>query len=95
MTTEAPDRIPWHLDRKVPMAIIIALLTQAGAFIWWASGMQSGLEGVRTNDVRIETRVGKLEDDRPLLLQRMTAVETQLASQNTLLAQILAELRQK
>lgn len=88
-----PDTTPWHLDRKVPMAIIFALLTQAGAFIWWASTMQASQDNLRSNDTRIETRLSKIEDDRPLLLQRLTAIETQLSNQNAMLAQILAELR--
>lgn len=38
----------WHLDKRVPVAIIFALLVQSAGVIWWASNMasrQSVLEG--------------------------------------------------
>jgi hypothetical protein len=27
----------WHLDRKVPIALIVALAAQTGAVSWWAA----------------------------------------------------------
>ena len=29
----------WHLDKKVPLALIIAIVIQTGTFIWWASSL--------------------------------------------------------
>jgi Tfp pilus assembly protein PilO len=31
----------WHLDKRVPVAIIFALLVQSAGVIWWASNMSS------------------------------------------------------
>lgn len=94
MTTDlATDKTPWHLDRKVPMAIIIALAVQAGSFIWWASGVENRALTQGKDMESAEIRIEKLEDSKSDLLQRLTAVETQLANQTKLLDQILAELR--
>jgi hypothetical protein len=27
----------WHLDRRVPLAMITAIMMQTGVFIWWAA----------------------------------------------------------
>lgn len=27
----------WHLDRKVPISLIVAILMQTGGFFWWAA----------------------------------------------------------
>lgn len=29
----------WHMDRRVPIALILAILGQTGAFGWWASSL--------------------------------------------------------
>jgi TolA-binding protein len=39
MTTE-----PWHLDRKVPLALIVTIILQTGLGIWWASGLTSRVD---------------------------------------------------
>jgi hypothetical protein len=34
----------WHLDRKVPLALIFAILGQTAAGIWWASTISSRVD---------------------------------------------------
>lgn len=29
----------WHLDKRVPIALIVAIAIQTGGMIWWASGI--------------------------------------------------------
>jgi hypothetical protein len=36
----------WHLDRKVPIAIIVTLLLNTGGFIWWAAKSDARIEAV-------------------------------------------------
>lgn len=30
---------PWHLDKRVPIALIVTIIVQTGGMIWWASGL--------------------------------------------------------
>ena len=52
----------WHLDKRVPIAMILALVLQVGAAVYWASKMESRIEA---NTARIEivdrdlTRIGR------------------------------------
>jgi len=46
-----PSRTPWHLDRKITVAMICAVigltmstLIHAGSVIWWASSMNTRVE---------------------------------------------------
>jgi hypothetical protein len=34
----------WHLDRKVPIAIILTLIAQTGSFVWWAGRLDNRVE---------------------------------------------------
>lgn len=41
----------WHLDKRVPIALIIAIILQVGGAVYWASKMESRIEA---NTTRIE-----------------------------------------
>ena len=57
----------WHLDRKVPIALIVAIAIQTGTGIWWAAGVNTRVEQLerQTNNtapqaeriVRLETKM--------------------------------------
>jgi hypothetical protein len=34
------EKVEWHLDKKVSIAVIIVLLSNTCAVTWWASGME-------------------------------------------------------
>ncbi|WP_303982377.1 hypothetical protein [Dongia mobilis] len=36
----------WHLDKKVPVALILAIVIQTATAIWWASGVDQRLAGL-------------------------------------------------
>jgi len=33
------DDRQWHLDKKVPLALILAIMIQTGGALWWASAV--------------------------------------------------------
>lgn len=47
---EEPENARWHLDRRVPLAIIATLAMQTVGAVWWAASLNQ--------------RVAQLEDDR-------------------------------
>jgi len=36
----------WHLDKRVPIAIIISLAVQSAAIIWWAATMEARVNAI-------------------------------------------------
>lgn len=63
----APSLNGWHLDKKVPIALIFAIFLQSFAAIWWASAVTARLDrveqtvglsqGRESRIVRLETQV--------------------------------------
>ena len=39
MSGSARGREPWHLDKKVPIALIVTLAIQTAGMIWWAASL--------------------------------------------------------
>ena len=66
------DDAKWHLDRRVPLALIVTIGLQTGAFIWWAASLSE--------------RVNTLERDRVASApqgERLTRVEVKLEGVQT------------
>lgn len=42
-TDETQDR-QWHLDKKVPLALIVTIIAQTMAIVWWAATASSRLD---------------------------------------------------
>lgn len=78
------DDRQWHLDKKVPIALIAAILTQTAGIGWW---------GASTN-----ARLNALEEKSTLAAsqpERLTRVETKLESVQDGIAEIKSILRKE
>ena len=80
-----PATGPWHLDKRIPVALILAIAAQTGGGIWWASGINervATLERDNNYSKRDGERLAVLESqmtDIKLILQR---IETSLSSRD-------------
>lgn len=55
----------WHLDRRVPIAVIVTLLLQSAAALVWAGAANERLSTLETRAVRIDEmveRTARLEE---------------------------------
>lgn len=52
--TDGEDSLQWHLDKKIPITIIITLILQLVGFGWIASKLDSRIESLEKADVRHE-----------------------------------------
>jgi hypothetical protein len=46
----------WHVDKTVPLALIVTLLLQTGGLVWWARGLDARVAALEKGD---ETRISK------------------------------------
>lgn len=57
----------WHLDKRVPIALIVTIAIQTGSIIWWAASVTARLE-------RLEEKAAIVAPQD----SRLTKVEVQL-----------------
>lgn len=62
----------WHLDRRVPIALILAVLAQTAGVFWWASNIQTRMEALERSVDRTATfseRLGSIEKGQQFIRQ--------------------------
>lgn len=74
----------WHLDRKVPIALIIAIIFQTGGIVWWGA----------TASERLNTLERKA-DAAATQPERLARVETKLEAVQDGIAEIKSILRKE
>lgn len=72
------EREHWHLDKRVPIALIVTLALQGSAGVWWASDANQRLS-------QIERRLEGFG-------RRSEALEVEVADQGTQIAVVAARL---
>lgn len=71
----------WHLDKRVPVALIVALAVHAMTTIWWAASLTSRVETLETT-----------QTDRSPYFDRVVQVEVEVKRNTELLNNIDSKL---
>ncbi|HHI81959.1 MAG TPA: hypothetical protein ENJ99_02290 [Rhizobiales bacterium] len=78
MMTDTQYEHHWHLDRRVPVALITAIMMQTIGIVWWAATLSARVDvleerirAARTN----ETRIVRLEANQTAVYQRLDRIE--------------------
>jgi hypothetical protein len=74
----------WHLDKKVPIALIFAILLQTGGIVWWGA---SASERLNTLERRVEMTAPQGD--------RLTRVEVKVDNALDGIAEIKSILRRE
>lgn len=88
-------RKEWHLDRKVTLGIIGALLLNASSSLWWAARLDYT---VQTHEQRIssqEKQMSEMKEKSSVLYERLARIEANQNYQNDTLREIKDALKGK
>lgn len=79
-------RSSWHLDKRVPVAFILAILGQTGAFLWWAASINERVASLeKANSAAVISA--------PVQADRLTRVESKMESVQRDLTEIKADVK--
>lgn len=84
MTTQPENRRiedHWHLDKRVPIALVIMLAVQAMTAVWWASGMDSRvatLERIAVKNEGVEARLARIEEGQSWIKNTLQSLVNKL-----------------
>ena len=65
----------WHLDKKVPIALIITIVLQIAGGVWMASKLDSRVANLERIDAVHERSIDRLTLERDGIRDRLTRLE--------------------
>jgi hypothetical protein len=72
----------WHLDKKVPLSLIFAMMVQAAMVIWAVADIKKDVELLKADVVTLHVRDSKIESDTRdavrLLQEQLTRIDQKL-----------------
>lgn len=79
---EEPDVNPehWTLDRKVPVAIIFAMIVQVLGYVWFAAKQDARLDDLDRRTGRTETQITQMDREARLVGDRLIRLEEKSAN---------------
>ena len=81
---------PWHLDKRVPITLIIAIVIQSVTFVWWAAKLDSK---VQEYDHRI-TVIESWQDGIQTILGQVNERLARIEERGTAMVETLKEINQ-
>lgn len=75
------DDSAWHLDKRVPLALIFAIVVQTATIFWWASAISqrvAALEAERAATADYQGRIVRLETQIAGLQETMNGIDAKL-----------------
>ena len=81
---------PWYIDRRIPIAVILAFIFQGGAIIWYASSETAKVESLQQRSIAQESiltgpqglseRLTRVEEKQSAAQKSLDRIETILAT---------------
>ena len=84
----------WHLDKKVPIALIVVLVGQAVTGIWLAARLQNQVEDHDRRLVGLEGSQSRMSDEARRISEYLARMDERLQAQTAILRRVEDALRQ-
>jgi uncharacterized protein YlxW (UPF0749 family) len=84
----------WHLQKGVPIALILTIALQMVGFVWFLSGLSSQVHEVAKTNVEQDARIGRVEADTRTLQVGAATIAEQLSGLRTSLNELKQEQRE-
>ena len=76
--SDATQKEQWHLDKRIPIALILTLLIYGGIALWWASGIEQRVTVMEREQIKtgaalqaVPERLARLEAILERIEQRL------------------------
>lgn len=83
-----PDTREWHLDKRIPVALIAATFIQFGGFVWFVATMNAKVDQVVEDVVDLKEDYKEVISERDDIRDRVIRIEEKIIGQNVVLNKI-------
>lgn len=86
--SEAPTPDAWHLDKRVPLALIGTLLGQTALAVWWAAGLAHQQEDHARRIIALEASSARAAQESQRVSESLARLDERLQGQTAILRRI-------
>lgn len=101
--TQEQDLTAWHLDKRIPIAMIFTIIIQTGVAVWWVSNLSHRVDTATSTNAQQDNRISAMEAgfnnqqvgmataaaELRAMRESLTEVKSALTEQTSLLREIL------
>jgi Tfp pilus assembly protein PilO len=91
MTHDKPEAA-WHLDKRVPIALIVTLAIQTSGLVWWAASLSGRVDTNARDIARTSGEVAVLRDAAQTQAVQLGRIEEQITGLRTDIGRLLVAL---
>lgn len=92
---QAAVKEQWHLSKSVPVSILLALVLQAGAFVWTISSMQGNVDRNTQDIKRVAEEVKTIQVSSSEQAQQLARIEERLLGVQTSIDRLIRNLESR
>ena len=85
----------WHLDKRVPIALIFAIALQTGGALWWAASIQARVGANESAVQRLDAVVQIQRDASQSQAVQLGRIEEQIGGLRTDIARLVAAIERE
>lgn len=78
----------WHLDKRIPVALIVTLLVYGGVGLMWAAATDERIEGQKQRIEKLENNSIEAAKSQTQIVDRLARIEEKSAAQVEILQRI-------
>lgn len=87
---------PWHVDRRVPLALIVTFIltvgTQTAGMVWWAARLSSSVDTHDRRITQLEAADARHAAEAQRISEALVRLDERLAQQTEILREIRTRL---
>ena len=84
----------WHLDKKVPLAMIFAIAMQTALGVWWAAGLAASVTQIAVVNDAQDARLGRVEQTTQAQAVTAASITAQISAMRDTLEQVREDQRE-
>jgi hypothetical protein len=85
----------WHLDKRVPIALIVTIALQTAMGVWWAASTTRAVEMNRRDIVRLETQADIMRNTAQTQAIQLGRIEEQVTGLRSDIGRLLVAIERE
>jgi TolA-binding protein len=85
------DATAWHLDKRIPIALIVSLIIQTGVATWWMADLSSRVDNATASNIAQDARIVAVENSANAQQVAAATIAAQIGAMRESITELKAE----